>query len=348
VDAAVRASYRTPARSRWQTIAGPRGGRSVLSGVLVRDGAGAGGQRLEGTWEHEGGPLSKGTFELRWDAASGGMRGWWKEEGRGDVQHEWAWLPARSVRARVHGFVHGKGMEVYTVACCWLFAVQTLVQTAQALTAPTVLDVDSQALTAGQSNLAFNSVFTVAYASFLLAFYLMRERPAATYVLGVVLYTLGYLTFVVYFGILEAGMDWGLPALYLAGAQLFLLGSMSLVIATAPKAGETWSPTAKSAALLWGSAAFLAGSVFFTVDASQVLSGEPYSRYAVSTGYGCFTAGRFYFLWGCTTPRVGVCFHASGRAGEEDAGPGRRLWETELAARQLAAERPLERRRNSI
>merc|ERR1712070_692911 len=62
----------------------------------------------------------------------------------------------------------------------------------------------------------------------------------------------------------------------------------------------------QQSSLFWGSIMFLLGSVFFCLDATWSLlhaESKPalLGMVSISVGYGFFTIGRMYFLWGSTT-----------------------------------------------
>jgi len=138
-------------------------------------------------------------------------------------------------------------MARYTLLCCWIFFWQTTTQMLITVLPPT------SALST-RLQISFNSVFSVTYTSFLMAYCFVHRRPAGAYIVGVLLYTLGYMTFLAYFYIMKIceGMsgsdpdDMGAKELYLLGSGLFLSGSISLTLATMPDSTSlSWSPFAK-------------------------------------------------------------------------------------------------------
>lgn len=275
-------------------------GQAVLTGKLrLQEGKGT---IITGRWVHTPGPLSNGEFEVSWDAESKCMKGWWAEAINDftlGVKKDWMWAPNQRLSNSLSALVHSVHMERYTVLCCWIFFLQTLMQTTT-----TFGSFPLASENVGKMHISFNVVYSLCYMSFLIAYRFMLRRPAAAYMAGVSLYTIGYMTFVGYFGIFEANQNEGTKELYFCGSLLFLLGSACLVAATASK--TTWSPITRPNALFWGSACFLLGSVAFTADALRILLlGEKYTPWLASLGSVTFVLGRFYFIWGSTTPNVG-------------------------------------------
>jgi len=270
-------------------------GKSYLQGKLIkRDGTDT---LIEGQWRHDPGPLSKGFFEMKWDETSRTMKGWWAE-GEDGTRQEWTWTPITTTMAALSEFVQSVHMSRYTVVCCWTFFWFTLVQMMLSLSPPSGDHGE-------KTQLGFNIMYSGSYISFLSAYFFMQKRPSTAYMTGVLLYTLGYLTFVVLYSIILLDTyDHG-DEIYLLGSLLFLSGSLFLILATLPSQSILkYSPFFKGASLFWGSMAFLIGSILFTIDSANAINGNESSPVYVKVGYGVFLAGRLYFLWGSTTPEV--------------------------------------------
>ena len=207
------------------------------------------------------------------------------------------------------GQVNSVWMDRYGVATGWIFFVTTA---AQLISAACFFAINSEL------NMWGNLMYSVLYLSFLIAYALLKVKPSASYVGGVFLYTLGYIVFLVIY--IFAAKPYVKDAVFSVEAQpqfdslsyhlgswFFLLGSVLLLVATKPAAGESYSPVSKGASLFYGSLCFLLGSIIFAVDASGVLSSWEGSAYLVAGGLGMFLPGRFFFLWGSTTMRSGFC-----------------------------------------
>mmetsp|Transcript_9343 Transcript_9343/g.21226 ORF Transcript_9343/g.21226 Transcript_9343/m.21226 type:complete len:347 (+) Transcript_9343:111-1151(+) len=275
-------------------------GRSYLRGDISKEG-GEGSTSIKGEWRHDPGPLGKGTFQVRWDSSVQAMRGWWKEDD--GPQNDWTWSTADSFKDEIRHLAHSLGVVRYTLLCCWIFFWQTLVQTFL-----TIFPTDNS--NGSKAHLGFNLVYSVTYVSFCLLYVVMIRRPSVFYMAGVALYTCGYITFAAYFSLVlgEDRQDL-LPEFYLLGSLFFLVGSVSLVIATAPvQKDDVRSPFSKGAAVFWGCVSFLLGSIGFTVDAGNVITGGDYNQGIGIASYMIFFIGRFYFVWGSTTPECGFFF----------------------------------------
>ena len=272
----VTARYDTPAAAGFlRGSTWGESGRSSLDGEICRRGDGS--AVIWGRWIHEPGPLSMGSFEVAWDAGSATMRGWWSE--KDGVEQEWVWSQTTTLEAALAEFTGSVHMARYTLLCCWCFLFFTLAQLALALrllspmAAPTL-------------QTWFNLIYTTTYGSFLLAYGFMRKRPALAYMAGVFCYALGYATFLVLYARLAHGERDGGGICYVVGSANFLAGSAFLVLACIPDNTSALSPVRKSASLLWGSVAFFAGSVLFTMDAIRgVTSGGQYTP--LLTQLGC-------------------------------------------------------------
>lgn len=271
-------------------------GESSLTGRLLQ---GEGATHIVGEWKHSPGPLTSGTFDVAWDELSQSMKGWWADES--GARHDWAWRSSRrrGLRRSAREFVRSNRMTQYLIACCWVFFWQTFTQTGLTILPSLTAVFNTQAM------LLFNIVYSMCYISFLASYVVMHPKPPAAYVIGVLLYTLGYMTFAAFFGIHAAGRSWATSELYLQGSLFFLVGSVFLVASTAPPLNMTWCPHKKDNSLFWGCACFLVGSVFFIVDSSRFIAGEESSLLLVALGYCFFTPGRLFVLWSVTTPEVG-------------------------------------------
>lgn len=122
-------------------------------------------------------------------------------------------------------FVHSVWMDRFGMLGAWIFFVQTAAQlychVAGAAIGPTL-------------NLVFNTVYTIFYSTFLLAYWEMEPHhtPRASYVTGVALYAIGYGVFCAYFAPSILSTPAALVMLFKAGSWLFLGGSLVLIYAT--------------------------------------------------------------------------------------------------------------------
>jgi len=344
-------------------------GHAVLFGQVKPDPeSGSNGFVLKGEWRHVQGPLQGGKFEMKLDS-HGNASGFWATEGE-ETSTDWQWTPSHSETAGLlkgddESDVHivqtsasarpslraslssrtDRGKTFYDemlaaegsfavwiarwgVFCAWIFFYQTLAALVMAsfqITGNTTCVVQ----------LVFQVVYTCTYTSFLGVYSRMRVMPPLDYVLGVVLYTLGYACFVALYAVvlvMEDAEDAAMASsgLYLAGSLLFLAGSAVLVRATVPPpipmvmrelsftehVRARFSMIDQQSSLFWGSMAFLMGSVLFTVDSAWGLHGgsKPAlaSVFNISMGYALFTVGRLYFLWGSTTADCDALFGREG------------------------------------
>jgi len=192
-------------------------------------------------------------------------------------------------------------MERYGMLCAWICFGQTLFQLISSL-----LQWQGNI----HLNIVCNLVYSCLYASFLYFYVWMTQRPKWTYVVGVALYFLGYVTFVaVYWPALPSEV---VSVLYSLGSGLFLAGSISLTIATCPVWTDLgFSPRLKSplAALFWGSLSFLIGSVLFELDSL----GFGNSRVSTNLGLVIFLAGRVFFIRGSQTSLCDAFFRRTSR-----------------------------------
>jgi hypothetical protein len=204
------------------------------------------------------------------------------------------------------------------VICAWIFFWQTLC-------ALVTSSIQVSGTSMSMVQCAFQAVYTMTYTSFLVIYAGMRVKPPLDYVAGVVLYTLGYACFLALYALtlMMEGSDDAAnlsSMLYLGGSVLFLAGSAVLVKATLPppvpmvfgrlsfieEMRARFSVIDQQSSLFWGSVMFLLGSVLFSLDASWSLlhaESKPalLGLISVCMGYGFFTVGRVYFLWGSTT-----------------------------------------------
>lgn len=113
----------------------------------------------------------------------------------------------------------------------------------------------------------FMIVYAVLYAYFLVMYFYLKLHPPAMYVLGVLLYTIGYAAFAVFFFFAYHGLTDSDLATFLncVGSWCFFIGSVALVYATVPS-----SFCSKEVLLFYGSSFFLFGSVFFVFACSKV------------------------------------------------------------------------------
>ena len=273
-----------------------------------------------GRWEHVQGPFKGqgGSFELEGgsvgasDGAGAVFDGWWELE---DERYGWKWQllhsgewggAPRPMRERLAMLAHSVHMDRFGMLCAWLFAVLTSLQLLASVA--TWAEGTNSAL-----NFACNVVYSALYAAFLCAYAAMHTRPAQVYVLGVALYTAGYVCFaVLYIG--------AAAALYHAGAWLFLVGSLLLMHTTVPPplprgSSVSWrqarfSPARHGAVLWWGAASFATGSVVFALDAAD--SGD---SMRVNIGLALFTIGRLFFILGSVTARCDIFLRGARKHG---------------------------------
>ena len=226
----------------------------------------------------------------------GCMKGyWWILE---NEKHPWKWnLKKRSssteeVGRFTHRFVISIYMDRFGMICAWLFFIQSLLQ---------LISFTEEWSCNKDMNLVFNTDYSALYFIFLLAYFeLGTNRPHWTYILGVVLYFVGYVSFMfLYADVGDA------KALYRGGSWLFLIGSLFLMYATALNRIQEYNPFSKSSALFWGSSCFFLGSLFFVIDADSYGFGE---RENVIVGFVLFTIGRIFFVRGSQTPRCDFLF----------------------------------------
>lgn len=237
---------------------------------------------------------------MTYDPETKSMRGWWAETdtgcGRTSERNDWVWEQTAGFTSSIAWLVQSVVMARYTVACCDIYVVFTIIQLLLAIYGP----VWSVA-----ANLWFNAIYALTYLSFLGSYVYMQKRPPMAYTAGILLYQLGYTAFLALYGASSGEVS---RICYIIGSVLFLVGSLSLVTATLPSSQlAKYSPFTKSASLFWGSFCFLVGSLLFTWDAVAHYNPEnPATPWLSQAGYAIFIAGRFYFVWGSVTPSVGV------------------------------------------
>lgn len=271
-------------------------GHSYIDGHLSWNGDEPG--TIEGNWRHDPGPLTAGKFKMTYDPESKSMRGWWAETdtgcGRTSERNDWVWEQSAGLTSTLAWLVQSIVMARYTVACCDIYVLFTIIQLLLAIYGP-VWSTSVQQW--------FNAFYALTYLSFLGAYVYMQKRPPMAYTAGIVLYQLGYTAFYVLYTVSSVS-----ETCYIIGSVLFLMGSLSLVMATLPSSNlSKYSPFTKSTSLFWGSFCFLVGSVAFTWDAvAHYNPGNPATPWLSQAGYTIFIVGRFYFVWGSVTPSVGV------------------------------------------
>jgi hypothetical protein len=215
------------------------------------------------------------------------------------------------------------------VFCAWVFFFQTSIALIMA-----TLQVTDEYVYILQC--FFQAVYTSTYTSFLLIYARMATKPPWDYVMGVLLYTLGYACFLALYVMILVVEDAEVITeasgkIYLSGSLFFLVGSLSLVRATLPPpimmvfrslsrfdhARLRFSLIDQQASLFWGSITFLLGSCCFCIDSAWSLwhpESKPTWFVVVSSvaGYFVFTIGRLYFLWGSTTSECNALFFKTG------------------------------------
>jgi len=184
------------------------------------------------------------------------------------------------------------------VFCSWIFLIMTLISLLLCaniynwFNAPMLEGIAAYFL-----NYAFMLVYTVIYAYFLVMYFYLQLHPPAMYVLGVLLYTIGYAVFAGLFLLAyhdEGGSEVAVLLNYI-GSWSFLIGSVALVQSTVPK-----SYCSKEVFLFLGSVFFLLGSFFFVFGCSQILS-EYLDPHYSTIGNALFLPGRLCFLIGSTS-----------------------------------------------
>jgi len=326
-----------------------------LTGTLVDAAAG----KYRGRWEDidasgSVNPLeTKGTFELT--RKKGNLEGWWSFSNSTE-KRPWNWYKVEQEQASltineedlepIKAFgdartskssslsvwltdtVNSRTMSKYGLLTAVLCAVFTSFQTYMTVDAYLFLKVDPEL--SKSANFLFNVAYSLMYLSFLVAYVYMHTRPHPIYIAGVALYTAGYMTYVVYFG-LPATLTYTLWWLNILGSSLFTSGSIALVYTTVPSKHLTLCPNSpssdgkielngesepgaclcgKEASLLWGSLMFLLGSVEFLSTATYIQDPILARNFNI-TAYVAFLLGRFYFVQG-SVPEPLV-------EGEEDA-----------------------------
>jgi hypothetical protein len=310
--------------------------------------------------------MEGGSFEMNLDDLHQTGSGWWSANGDREVR-PWQWSPnvekeplmssdveENVVQTSVPGRLRpslssrvGRGSTFFDemleaegtssvwiarwgVLCAWIFFYQTFgALIMPSLTLPGVV--------ASMVQCCFQAVYTGTYTSFLVIYARMRVMPPLDYVIGVVLYMIGYACFLslyVLVLVMEAE-DASHPSqvLYLLGSLFFLAGSALLVLATFPPpvpmvlrqltiwedVRARFSLCDQQSALFWGSVTFLLGSILFSLDSCWGLVNtesrpELLSPVCIHIGYALFTIGRLYFLWGSTTTDCGAFFQSEDRS----------------------------------
>jgi hypothetical protein len=288
-------SYRTPPSAGFLGGYVQGFGDSHLRGHISQAADGSG-TIISGHWHHTEGSLGNGAFEVRWHDETGTMLGWWAETN--GARHDWIWKKDVGLASTAHHFVHSIWMARFTIlVVCFVF-LGTAVQSGLAIWP--LGDIGNKV------NLALMSMYGLLFGSFFPAYWFMYQRPTHVYMFGMFFFTVGYMIFAAYYGTIIYNVASASVVLYISGALFFAIASLCLVLATWPKGSDTSvSLFKKEAALFWGSALFLIGSVAFTIDAVYVLSGQDYTQWLGIAGNVLFDIGLFYFLWACTTPDVG-------------------------------------------
>ena len=315
---------------------------SLLDGKVSVDGESV---SITGRWKYTVavGQLVSGVFFVNRGADDSSFSGWWASDGDEETRYAWTWettdqaivsVPtapmATESRGALSRIVNSVRFAQFGVLAAWLFAAITVAQVVLVyLPANSIAAVAS----AGAS-LAFNSVYSLFYALFLVGYALLQaaSRPPPSYVLGVFLYTLGYCSFAGYFalslhGIISASSSVATVSLHtllswlnVIGSALFFVGSCVLVSATIPpreqgtgedavklgaksKKRHRWCGS-PAASLFWGCTSFLIGSALLIVDAVRGASSATHGLLMTATTI--FLVGRFCFIHGSTSPECGV------------------------------------------
>jgi len=221
------------------------------------------------------------------------------------------WLSYRGHNEDEH-FVDSLHMERYGMLCGWLFFILTGLQLAALMMQhPLIVEL----------NLAANTIYTLTYGSFLVAYAKMEHHPEWGYILGVACYLFGYAVFLTYYVHILAQQEVS-NAWYFNGSLAFLLGSVFLVQVTGPRHFKDFSPIDGGAALWWGSFLFLAGSIAFEADSATV--GMLYKHGNENKGlFGLvvFLIGRVFFIRGSRTDRCNIFFCATQKHEEDPRDP---------------------------
>lgn len=281
------------------------GGLSALEGTveMLEDDV----IRITGSWKHmtrntpfhhlsEGGRFEMCSKKGSTRECIGPMQGNWWVLGD-EKKHSWVWN-TESFKKIEEGctprqLVQSVYMDRFGMACGWLFFVKTSIQ---------LVSFGEEWIWVTDMNLAFNIDYSVLYFMFLLTYVALdaATRPHWTYIMGVLLYCLGYVLFAGLCG--EVG---NAKFLYHGGSWLFLVGSLFLMYATALKKMKEYNPLKQSSALFWGSTCFLIGSACFAMDAASSGLGTKGNGL---TGFALFALGRIFFIRGSQTPRCSVLF----------------------------------------
>lgn len=257
---------------------------------------------IRGSWRHvdsdclTGSAEASGPFEMQSvsNRSADEFVGWWQMGADSDVKHDWKWTK-RDSRNLPTRLVESVWMDRYAMFCAWLFLLQTCMQLIS-------VTIKLESSMSEPTNLFFNLTYATCYTSFLVAFGSSSAPKELLYTLGVALYTVGYFVFAaIYYGTL------GNDTLYHIGAWLFLVGSISLMLASAPKGRgcqHAYLPHRIQSSIWWGSLMFLLGSAVLAYDALKL--GEPWANGVL--GLSFFTVGRCFFVRGSQTKRCTFIF----------------------------------------
>jgi len=276
---------------------------------------------VKGTWTQTS--ENKGIFEMKLDV-QGHATGWWAYESDDPAQNAgnlpdytnnhvpWSWTsnPKEKAPSLIAQLVHSVYMTRYSVGTAWLFVVITAVQLFMSI------EKCAKISCIGAGGL-FNAIYALIYATFLYAYRRMRLRPSRAYTWGVILYTVGYMSFCLLSFVdleFETTEDVVKSILYINGSATFLLGSVLLAWATLPK---QWFSCGRTPSLFWGSITFLIGSLAFMVDSLSL----KFDENQLIFGMALFFAGRLFFVHGCTTEECGICF-ADNKTGRRESKRG--------------------------
>jgi len=219
-------------------------------------------------------------------------------------RYPWRWNIAEptdaksTMRDRLHWFYVKN-----CVFCSWIFFLMTLCSLLLDsnvngwYSAPMLDSIANYFL-----NYAFMIVYTVIYSYFLVMYFYLKLNPPPMYVLGVLLYTIGYAVFAGFFLLAYHGHIESQMAIVFdyTGSWCFLIGSAALIQSTIPR---SWC--SKEVFLLLGSVFFLLGSFFFVFDCSAVWVTYLGPYYDI-IGNALFLPGRLCFLIGSTSDECDI------------------------------------------
>jgi len=300
-------------------------GVSVLRGSLTMEDDGV---MFAGTWEHIDGPMGTGVFQMKINLKGQGV-GWWAEvdpsykidcenpaasaaaihkyepkslEKKMPVKNLWTWSSGKKVANEKILDIIDLVYQKNAVFSAYLFLVMTVTSL---LLAMNVQEWGTEILFGATAEIALNYIFNIIYTlicfSFMVSYYFLRVRPMGSYIAGVLLYTVGYATFAMYYGLHAHHFEsvfWS-DFMYTTGALNFLLGSALLAYATIPQS------LLKDSSLFYGASNFIIGSVFFTIDALKFPEPANVPNFVV-LGYFFFVGGRICFVYSCLGSEWGL------------------------------------------